>query len=67
MFFIPSDNWKQYILHKFVIIQRFGVTTMLLLSLKQLFWKKSTFHVSYLHNNITMMPIPNVQNEASTS
>ena len=67
MFSIPRDNCKQYFLHKFIVTQRHGATAMLLRSFKQVFWKKSAFYVRYLHNNITMMPIANVQNKASSS
>ena len=52
MLFIPYDNCKQYFLHKFIIIQRHGATAMLLRFFEQVFWKKSTFYVLYLHNNI---------------
>ena len=69
MFFIPCDNWKQYFSYKFNNTQRLGATTMLLRSLKQVFWKKSAFYVRYLGNNITitMMLIAKVQNKTSTS
>ena len=69
MFFIPCDYWKQYFSHKFNITQRLGATTMLLRSLKQVFWKKSAFYVRYLGSNITitMMLIAKVQNKTSTS
>ena len=56
-FFIPCDNCKQHSLHKFIVKQRLGATTMLLRSFKQVFWKKSVFYIHYLHNNITMMLI----------
>ena len=45
MFFILCDNWKQYFLQKFIVTQMLGATTMLLRSLKQVFWKKSAFYV----------------------
>ena len=64
---IPRDNCKQYFLHKFSVTQRLCATAMLLRSFKQVFWKKSTFCVRYLHNNNTMMLIVKVQNKASTS
>ena len=67
MFFIPFDNWKEYFLHKFIVTLRLGATAMLLRSLKQVSSKKSAFCVRYLHNNITMMLIPKVQNKTSTS
>ena len=35
------------------------VHVVLLSSLKQVFWKKSAFYILYLHNNITMLLIPN--------
>ena len=66
MFFILWDNWKQYLLHKFIITQRHGATAMLLHSLKQVFWKKFAFYIIYLHNNITMLLTPKVQNKDST-
>ena len=40
---------------------------MLLRSLQQVFWKKSVSYIRNLHNNITMLLIPKVQNKASTS
>ena len=67
MFFIPFDNWKHYFLHKFIVTLRLGAIAMLLRSLKQVFSKKSAFYVRYLDNNITMMPLPKVQNKTSTS
>ena len=68
MFFILCDNWKQYFLHKLIVSQRLGATAMLLRSLKQVFERSPHFmSLRYLHNNITMMLIPKVQNEASTS
>ena len=45
-------------LYKLIITQKFGVTAMLLRSLKQVFWKKSVFYIHYFHNNITMLLIP---------
>ena len=35
--------------------QMFGEPTMLLCSLKQVFWNKSSFYVRYLHNDLTML------------
>ena len=68
MFFIPCDNSKQvFFLHRFIVTQRLGGTVMLMNSVKQVFWKKSTYCMHYLHINITMMLIVKVQNEASTS
>ena len=58
MFFIPCDNWKTFFLYKLIVAQKFGVTGMLLRSLKQVFWKKSRFHIHYFHNNITIILIP---------
>ena len=58
---------RRYSLYKFIVIQRFGETAMLLCSLKQMFWKRSAFYIRYLHNNITMLLIPKVHNKASTS
>ena len=45
-------------LYKLIVTQKFGVTAMLLCSLKQVFWKKSVFYIHYFHNNITMLLIP---------
>ena len=58
---------RHYFLYKFIVTQRFGTTTMLLRSLKQVFWKKSTFYSYYPHNNTTMLLIPKVQNKNSTA
>ena len=67
MLFIPCDNWKTLLLYKFIVTQRFGETAILLCSLKQVFWKKSSFYIHYLHNNITMQLIPKVHNKTSFS
>ena len=45
-------------LYKLIVTQKFGVTAMLLRSLKQVFWKKSVFYIHYFHNNITVLLIP---------
>ena len=58
MFFIPCDNWKQYI---FYTNLSFPGGLVQLRSMKQVFWRKSAFHVRYLRNNITMMLKPKVQ------
>ena len=58
---------RHYFFYKFIVTQWFGVTAVLLRSLKQVFWKKSAFYIRYLHNNIAMLLIPEVQNKASTS
>ena len=58
MFFILCDIWKQYFWHKFIFIQRLGITDMFLRSLKQMFRKESVFYVRYLHNNIAMILMP---------
>ena len=57
---------RHYFLYKFIVTQSFCATTMLLRSLKQVFWKKSACYLRYLHNNITMLLISKVQNKAST-
>ena len=44
-------------LYKPIVIEKFGVTAMLLRSLKQVSWKKSLFYIHYFHNNITMLLI----------
>ena len=55
-------------LYKFIVTQWFGGTTMLPRSSKKVFWKKSAFiSVISLHNNITMLLIPKLQNKASIS
>ena len=41
IFFIPCGNWKTFFFIQLNDIHRFGVTAMLLGSLKQVFWKKS--------------------------
>ena len=48
---------RHYILYKF----RFRTTSMLLHSLKQVFWIKSALYIHYLYNNITMLLKPKVQ------
>ena len=58
---------RHYFLYKFIATQKFFAFTMLLRSLKQVFWKKSVFYVRYLQNNITMLLIPKVQTKDSTS
>ena len=58
---------RHYFLYKFIVTQSFFATTTFLLSLKQVFWKKSVFYLRYLHNNIAMLLIPKVQHKASTS
>ena len=59
--------WSLKDLYKFIVTQSFFATTTFLLSLKQVFWKKSVFYLRYLHNNIAMLLIPKVQHKASTS
>ena len=44
-------------LYKLVVTQKFGVTAMLLHSLKQVFFKMSVFYIHYFHNNIRMLLI----------
>ena len=61
MFFTPCDNWITLFFPLY-----FGVTAMLLRSLKQVVWKKSVFYIRYLRNNITMLLIPKVQNKATS-
>ena len=48
----------RHFLYKLIVTQKFGVTAMLLRSLKQVFWKKSVFHIHYFHNNTAMLLIP---------
>ena len=66
-FLFHVTTGRHYFLYKFVIAQRFGTTAMLLLrSLKQVFWKKSVFYISYPHSNIAMLLIiPKHQNKTS--
>ena len=58
---------RHYFLHKFSVTQRFGAIAMLLLSLKHVFWKRSTFYVRFLQNNTSMLLILKVQDKSSTS
>ena len=51
---------RQYLLQKLIVTQRFGVTAMLLRSLKQVFLKKSAFYICYLHSNFAMVLIQKV-------
>ena len=51
-------NGRHSFLYKLIFTKKFGVTAMLLRSLKQIFWKKSVFYIHYFHNNITMLLIP---------
>ena len=55
--FVPYNNLKTQLLYKFRVTQRFGTMAMLLRSVKKVFWKKSSFYIRYLHNNITMLVI----------
>ena len=45
MFFIPCDSWKPLFLTKVCRYFEILSTTILLLSLKRVFWKKSVFYV----------------------
>ena len=47
----------RHFLYKFIVTQKFGTTAILLYSLKQVFWKKFTFYIRYLHNIMTMLLI----------
>ena len=58
---------RHYFLHKFSVTRRFGAIAMLLLSLKHVFWKRSTFYVRFLQNNTSMLLILKVQDKSSTS
>ena len=57
MVFIPFDNWRHYLLYKFIVTQRFGETAMMLCSLKQVLWKKPVLYIRYLDNNTAMLLI----------
>ena len=53
---------RHYFLYIFIVTKRFGTTAMLLFSLKQVFWKKSTFQrrisvVSMLWINVEIILI----------
>ena len=58
---------RRYFLYKFIVTERFGTTTKLHHSLKQVFRKKSLFYTCYPYNNIRMLLIPKIQNKTSTS
>ena len=60
-------QWMFLIPCKTLVTQRFGTGAMLLLSLKQVLWEESTIYIRYLHNNITVLLIPKVQNKDSAS
>ena len=57
MFFIGCYNSKTF-WYKFIVIQWFGTTAMLLCFLKLVFWNKPVFCIRYLHNNIAILVIP---------
>ena len=52
MFFIPGGNWKTLFLTKVCPYFEILSTAILLLSLKQVYWKKSVFYVFYLHSAV---------------
>ena len=52
--------WRDYSWYKFIFTQSVFAVTMLLRSLKQVFWKKSVFYVRYLRNS-NKANIPKVQ------
>ena len=56
---------RHYFFYKFIITQSYFGTTMLLYSLKKLFWLKSVFYLCCLLNNTAMLLISKVQNKAS--
>ena len=58
---------EHYFLYKFIVIQIFFVSAILLYSFKKKFWKKSVFYTRYLHNNGIMLLIPKVQSKAFIS
>ena len=58
---------EEILLCKFAVAQRFGARAIVMRSLKEVCWKKFPFYIHLVHNNITMLLIPKVQNEASTS
>ena len=64
MFFIPCDKWETF----FIQIYRnpkVWYNRLVLRSLKQMFLKKPTIYIRYIHNDITVV-IPKVQNKTST-
>ena len=56
LFFLVISG-RHYFSYKLIVTQRFGTTTVLLRSLKQVFWNKSAFYICYFHNNIKMLLI----------
>ena len=58
---------RHYFLYKFIVSQRFGETVMFVVFFETSVLKKSAFYICYLHNNTTMLLIPNVHNKVSTS
>ena len=63
-FFFHAITGEHYFLYKFIVIQIFFVSAILLYSFKKKFWKKSVFYIRYLHNNGIMLLIPKVQSKA---
>ena len=53
MFFIPCDSWKPLFLTKVCRYFEILSTTILLLSLKHVFWKKTVFYVFYGRSTIS--------------
>ena len=57
VFYSMGQTGRHYFFYKFIVPPSFFATTMLLRSLKKVFWKKSVFYLRYLHNNIAMLVI----------
>ena len=55
----------KHFLFKFIVTRGVSTIAMLLRPLRQVFWKKSAFYIRHLHNNITILLIPKVQNKTS--
>ena len=66
MLFIPCDTgW--YYFYTNLSLPKGLMKPSCCCSLKQVFWKKSTFYIRYLHNNTTMLLIPKVHNKIRKS
>ena len=55
MFPIPCGNWKTLLLTKVCRYNEILSTAKFMLSLKQVFWKKSVFYIFYLHSAVVIM------------
>ena len=50
LFYVITE--KHYLNINVIVTKRFGTIATLLRSLRKMSWKKSAFHIHYLHNNI---------------